>query len=449
MAVVSAAFPVPRTLPLAMWLAGGAVFFAVVQYIFVITSQMSQGEVILTQADVDVLQGGGLLRYAKDLYSVFLAALSVLCLGPLTSNPVIGRLFVPYLIWLSALLALGGVPLFLVSDPAFYALAGLRWLLLLHAGVCLFAFTLRYPLRNRQQALFADILIAICFVDIVLIWLQSASLYDLQIGAGSARVLGVFTQAGVAGTFSIFVGMVGWAMRDINSLRRLALLVSAVLISVAAGSRFGMICIALLFYSSFDDLLKARKGYFRLIGRVVLVIVTCALALPAYRIMSELVDRGDLLDVQLEEGGRIANFVMGWQTIFNANLFSMLFGEGLGVGTNNVINFLRENGASTDGLMFNIQTDNSLLMIALQFGIVGSLLFWIPLVLFWRKVLVLIPKLKGVEFVFGFIVLVSIISTSIFEQYFLMIGIPFAIALRAQDTNLDPMIRESPRTVRS
>lgn len=256
-------------------------------------------------------------------------------------------------------------------------------------------------------------------------------LYDVAIGSGGARLTGFFSHAGVAGTFAILIGMLSMVLTEAGNRKRVLLLISALLISGTAGSRFGMIAVS-CFVIGYVDELTSSGGYrrYRLASRVFLLLLGSMAFVYLYTKVNEVADRGDLLQNQTEEGGRIANLAIFVNLISEVDLLSALFGQGIGVATNNAANLVAEHPSSTSGLLFNSSMDNTIIMVFLQFGAVGSCLFWAGLAMAWMNIYVeLDQEAKSKQNIILLFVLLSFISTSLFEQFFLVIGVPLAVGI--------------------
>lgn len=420
-----------------MMLSIGGVVAAVFQYAPAIISYGLAGSVILTGADTDFLESGGLLRYIKDIYIIFVICISIFYFGYLTREPTNSRVLLKYLLWLVVLLTLGLLPLLFVNTAFIFIVAGVRWLLLLTAGVCLFAWAAREPLTLSQQSTLAMLLIMVCAVDLVEVFLQARTagdLYGIAVGSGAIRIAGFMTQAGVAGTFAILIAMLSLVLAEAGDVKRLILLFSATIISLAAGSRFGLIVVMLMFYGYLDERLTAKgAGHFRLLARGGLLLGGCAAAFYLYGKMNEFTDRGDLMETQTSEGGRVANLIKTGNLILEFSFCDVFFGQGIGVGTNTVVNMLATSSELSGNLTFNQLADNTVVTIFYQFGIFGSAVLWAGVWAFWKTVCVgssAVVRVKQNLLIVGF--LISIISTNLFEQFFLVIGFPLVLGISAR-----------------
>ena len=101
-----------------------------------------------------------------------------------------------------------------------------------------------------------------------------------------------------------------------------------------------------------------------------------------YQALISVVDRGDLIGNQLGDGGRVTNFFEALDMLYSADLGELLWGRGLGVGTNTAYGLLSAQRITPESYRFNLLIDNSLLTTFFQFGFVGSALFWLGICMF-------------------------------------------------------------------
>lgn len=224
----------------------------------------------------------------------------------------------------------------------------------------------------------------------------------IQLGSGAYRMMGLFTNAGTLGFFSLgAVVYLCYAFLN-NKASKIELwffsLIS-ILLALASGSRgcviyaVGVVIITLIEKSRLNRVSKVFA--LPLIVMVVLAVVISNLT--AY------VGRGDLM---VSGAGRFR----AWSDLLKLKPWQILIGTGLGAGTNSA----RSLGASS------IAMDSSLTVFVVQYGIWGLGLFIIQMIKVFGTVY-RNSAYKWYALVLIGIVFLILFSGSLFEQYTLII----------------------------
>ncbi len=430
----------------------GAVVAGAAQYIPLILSLGATSTVALGGIDIADVAGSGPLKYVKDIFLIVLAILPLLKSDVITKNRLVVMPFIYYAGWLAAILSIGTVSLLVdalegIEGESLYFVAGARWIILLNGGVSLFTFASGHPLNERQQARIALALIVILGIDLLFVVQQAQTLslvYQLEAGTGGARMVGVFTSAGTAGTLAILAGIVAIMLPRAGTFYRVCLLAAATMIGLAAGSRFSLLANGMLVFPLATAYLRRYKSAPAMVLKGLIVLLMLIAASFFYGRMNESAGRGDLLENQIDEGGRFWGIIQLLHVIGEEDLWRVALGNGLGVGTNNAQAVLGAVGSSSGSQFNTVTTDNTFVVIFNQFGVLGSLVFWGGIAVFFGK---LISKTTGEArrkiLALGLVSMLAFVATSMFEQYFLIIGLFSAFGVIYASNQPLPMVRNT------
>jgi len=396
------------------------------QYSVVVLNAMMNGTVVLWTLDDESAGGAGLLRYMKDIFLLlfgFYWPYWVLKKG-------FGNNFWVYLFWIFVVVLIGVIPYFLDFSPWFFLGAGLRWVMLLHAAVGFFWIISSVSITDLDRDFLRRFFVWVLCFDVILILAQLnvvGLVYGM--GLGESRLTGIFSNAGVAGFFSVGISMI--ILFLFRSFKEsIFLLLLCLFIALASGTRFAMISVFLICcLVAWEGLSESDSGIRNYI------MVFFAAFLPGflyflywlYGKMILAVGRGDMISSQFDEGGRVFNFLRMIDVILEGEVGEFLIGRGLGVGTNTAYTLVKNAGGVPESYRFNWLVDNALLTSFFQFGVLGSIFFFFGCIVFLFRVRGRAGCLLVKFYLLLFIFFVTVFAGNPFEQYYLIL--PFMIAM--------------------
>jgi len=402
-----------------------------VQYAPTAIDFLRSGNVQVWNLELDTVANAGPVKYIKDLF--------VLCFGLawpfavlyLQPGPSMRRLIGRYLFWLFGLVSVGLLAYATQGHPAYFLVAGLRWLLLAHSAFGLFVVASQQAMPPLVQTGVLRWLCVLGFADLSVALLQMASVGALgHLSLGSVRVTGFFNNAAIGGYFGLALALLAYQLQDAGPRWRLLLQAVALAIALSSGTRFAMISVFLVMSAFvYERLSLSQTPTWRQLA-VLLPPLALALGAQAYLLMQSAVGRGDLVGSQLEEGGRIANLQRWYDGLPDTSMEEFLFGQGLGVGTNTLLTILSSSGDAAGGVdMTELQIDNAFVSNYFQFGFIGSLVLWggvMGLIAFVRQRQAPHSGLRLTVLVLVF--LLSTFTLNCFEQYYLVFGFMASLA---------------------
>lgn len=186
-----------------------------------------------------------------------------------------------------------------------------------------------------------------------------------------ARMAGTFVMPNSLGIFAV----VALAFYDAFSKSRMYLkwliAVTFVLV-IASGSATGLISLAVLLGVLIMRRLKHR---YQLIAGIALTV----LLLGMLFMLPVLTGRHEVVSSVMGEGGRIGTL---YNVLTSSSIFKIMFGHGIGVGTNtaqNVLTAIIKDDFNNDIGLFMKPLDSTLTSLLVQTGIVGVVLFYLML----------------------------------------------------------------------
>jgi len=389
------------------------------------------GNVVLWQMDNLAMESAGPLRYIKDAFLLIISVVWPIYAARRTWPKGTSKIIVLYLVWLLLILCIGLVGILVGYSPPIFLVAGIRWLMILHVSFGVFLLMWVCPIWSRPNRRVIYCLLGLAALDLMLITVQFGVGGATGNAFGHSRLTGFFSNAGVGGFFGLALVLVGLQMDDTSTKLRFLLSGGAMVIALSSGTRSMVISVFILTALQALEWVESRRDR-RLTGPLKLAFGPAILVIAwlGYRWLIDAVDRGGMVETQLAHGGRISNFIDMMGVIYSADFGELLFGRGLGVGTNTAYTMLVAAGLDPGGFRFNWLIDNSFLTQFFQFGILGSLVFWSGvfgfLVLMRPRGLRKYVRRYWVTTALFFIILWA---GNPFEQYFLMI--PFSIAIGA------------------
>lgn len=400
----------------------------IAQYGFVAYSAVVSGNVALWTIDSTELASAGLLRYVKDAFVAGVSVAWLVILPKLRLPKELVQLIRVYFLWLASLVAVGLVGFLLGYSPLFFLPAGLRWMFLLHAAFGVFVLSSGLVIGNANHKLIYRFFGAMLLLHGIVVVLQGWSVGGLNLAVGASRLTGVFSNAGVAATFVLAVALIVSHLDGVRLRKKILVNFVCLFLALSSGTRYATGAIFLIVLSQLWELMD--ESTLRAYKKIVFFPLAGLAIFFGYQALIDQVDRGDAISQQFGTGGRVANFLLALNLLSSADIIELLFGRGLGIGTNTAIGALLGDGLDPGLYRFNLLADNALVTGFYQFGLIGSLVFWLGLVKF---ILFVKPKYsrsaKPRFLVAVTIILMTVVLGSPFEQYFLMMA--FASALGA------------------
>lgn len=389
------------------------------QYIYAAQMGLKSGSELYFLISSDLSEESGPLKYLKDVVLLIFGAI-----WPFSISKGLAKNLRLYLMWITSIVLVGFVAFILGNTPILFIVAGLRWVILMHACAGLYMLFRQNGLSYKEERIILNVVNAILVINLYFIVVQSNWLIGIFSLSG-ARFTGMFSNAGTAGYFALAMSIISFGLHRSPLLFVLFVNVLALLGALGSGTRYAIIGTLLIAsYIAFGKLLQSIPKQ----GKVVFIFLIVVLAIPIMvgltNVANTAAARGDMLDA-LSEGGRLYNLNELLRIIAQGGGDEILFGQGLGVGTNTGFGFSFNSGATS----WNILMDNSFATTFIQIGLVGSLIFWTAIAYFvrfntcWRNCIIL------VIFVIGLFV------QNIPEQFFLMIGFAFVWATGRRNSN--------------
>ncbi|MFM0166046.1 O-antigen ligase family protein [Paraburkholderia sediminicola] len=396
----------------------------IAQYAQVAIDSLAHGTgVYIWNLDDAELQGAGPVKYLKDLSILSFALIWPVAMGASRFPAGTRKLLSIYFAWLIALVCLGLVGFVAQWSPMLFLPAGIRWMILLHTSFGLFLFAGGLKTNGAVQTRLLVMLGALGAFDAYVVLQQyrtRAQLQDVLLSAD--RLIGLFSNAAVAGMFALSLGCMALILDRGARWSRISVMALAALIAISSGTRFAMLSISLLsgvFVWEFVDAKLRRNN--RMLFLVIAVPVSLCLVVVGYATMVNAVGRGDVITNQLDAGGRLFNLKIVAQNLMEAQPGELLFGRGLGVGTNTAVKSISQTGIDPTQYRFNELIDNTFVTLIFQMGIVGCLLFSIGVAIFLWNIRPRRSKKASIRFVaFLLISIAACMDSNVLEQFYLM-----------------------------
>lgn len=406
-----------------VFLAGAA------QYSLVAYSAIVSGSVTLWTIDGSELNSVGIFRYVKDALIVGVSIAWLFVLPKLHLPRELIRLIKIYFGWLVCVIGIGLVGFFLEYSPLFFLPAGLRWILLMHAAFGVFILSSTLVIDGFRHKFIFRVLLVIVLIDVYATLLQfkyASSAYNLALGV--ARLTGVFSNAAVAGYFSLAIVLIVSHLDSISLKKRVVVTLICLILALSSGTRLATAAVFFIMLGQFLEVMESGGKEFRRYKKIIFIPIAIAAIFIGYQSLISQVGRGDAISQQFDKGGRAANFLIVVNSLSSAGIGELFFGRGLGIGTNTAIGTLLANGVDPMRYRFNLLIDNSLVTGMFQFGIFGSLVFWYGI---WNFISFAKPRYLSVAksryLITITIIMMVVVFGNPFEQYFLMMAFSSAL----------------------
>jgi len=368
-----------------------------------------------------VVEDSGYWRYLKDsvllVFSLYWPVY-VLMSGTGEASKILEK----YIMMMTMLIVVASIPFLFFEGFMPFLQAGIRWLILLQGAVGVFVLTRTIPDSRKSQTMALLIIFAVAVCDVYVLLMQGFGGGDLS-GLLGGRLPGGFATAGTAGYFALGVGLLAGALRQVSLPLRLATFLAAFLIAATSGTRYAQIglgLIALRWFMSYQQAGRSRdERVNRLVAGLLFIVPVLIVAVIGFVFLS---GRGNPFD-QGERGGRIFNMFEIFDMISDGDLSDILFGRGLGTGTNTAFVISSSMLISPLSVKWNVLIDNSFITAIIQLGLVGSLILFVGCFFIFMS--------GGAPFIVILIIGLGLFVQNIFEQFFLMIPFAYVLALDA------------------
>ncbi|SHG88185.1 hypothetical protein SAMN02745157_4983 [Kaistia soli DSM 19436] len=397
----------PQTSPLVYWLAI-LIAAAAFQYFVPAFQSTRAGNVNYWAIDSADLGLAGPFRYLKDITVVLFGIAWVVTIGKGVHG--LGL----YFLWILSIVAIGFVGYVTGAGYSGFFSAGLRWILLVHAGFGIYQFLQLRPWTARDEQLLFRMIAAVCIVDAALTAYQVLLLARSLGALGALRLPGMFSLAATSGYFAAGIALIFSALKRVPASRRLFMMGLCFFIALLSGTRFALFLTLALLAPLSLQVMRTMKfpevfiSFYKFFF-MPFVMVAAVIAVTSF------VARGDMTE-QFGSNGRFSNFTDYWSDIADSDISELLFGYGLGTGTNTAVTIAYSNNVS---YAMNVTTDNSLLTTFSQVGAIGSLIFWLGILL------AIYPGMRRAPLSVAAMFLLCLFVQNIAEQNFLIFGFGF------------------------
>ena len=269
----------------------------------------------------------------------------------------------------------------------------------------------------RIVTILMDITLLIQLI-ITVMQIQSSSSWS-RFGTGSYRFCGVFPGSGNLGCYCIALQLLYLLiLKKFSLISNKGMILRSfvcVFLSVASGTRTTMILCSVIFLYYLTEMMlkKIRFGFWTILILAIIFVLT--IGVPVFNWFIQRTNRGEL---ELSGGGRITLFM---NMVHSANSFQVVFGRGLGIGTN---------ASVTMGVGKAELADSTINLMFIQYGFAGLVLFLAGLLKagfeMWKKVL---SSERGVVVLFFLVIIVMLFVGNLFEHIAMSIILTFTYYL--------------------
>ena len=417
---------------MALYLVCGAIVSISVQYIFVQFDLLVSGKISLWALKGEALEGTGIMRYVKDLYLLAFAIFwpGLILVYRKRSN---GLLFKA--LYIEAVILFLGLIGHVIDPNINLIFAGIRWMVLLHAGIGVFMLIKSFGiLTSKESILFHRFMFA--FLIVICGW---GIIQSLVLGPSTITVIrlsSIFANSGVYAFAAVGAGLLFVVLPDVGRNVRLTAISLALISTVLSGTRSAMLLAALFLLLAF---IAPKRGVVIKQGKSVVIaalaIVFLALVFVALPLIESSAGRGGIIETQINGPGRITNLVNLSEKISNSPGVNIFFGKGLGYGTNNAFNLFPELIGSDPWFTL---IDNTYATWFLQFGLLGL----VVLLILMGQVLLSLWKAAGKDtasqygfFAIAISLFVVTVAGNFFESYHFLLFTFISAAVLFQSSN--------------
>ncbi len=370
----------------------------------------------------DELEGSGALRYIKDLFFfIFSICWPIYIFSSMRNkNILIISLIVPSFFILSLI---GETR----SQSTIFTIIGIRWLMNFHVAIgaflcCNVLLDSAYRgklftyLRSSQY-----IIIIVSFIFAFVQWGKMGFIFFTTV----VRVNSVFANAATFAFAMIGALVLLLAMADNSKKPKIEILMyGAIFIMILlSGTRAVMIAVGLIIFWRiatdgiyvFKNRNNSNAAWYTIL--ILMVPLFLALLIPFIETLSA---RGDILSNQMQNG-RLAILTNTLNDMVDQGFFTLLFGYGLGYGTNAAIIFSSGNGI----------LDNTYLTWFVQFGIIGFFVFmWLIAYTLYCICIKSAANSKDIfnRIIIFFAIFICSLNQNLFENYYILPAFGCALA---------------------
>lgn len=262
----------------------------------------------------------------------------------------------------------------------------------------------------------------------ILILLNLGASILLMIRNGGTRYAGLFANAGYLGIFCVAASiyfMVYYIF--VTNLKKSAYIIcqaSSFVLAFLGGSRSGIVCVAIIFAVHIMYVSKIKK---RQLQHILPILAIIGIPILIY-IANNFIERGSMLQSNFENG----RFSILHGLLFESNIISLLFGNGLGFGTNSSIIIGNSRSVILDGTISTLIG---------QYGIIVTLIIISNVV---RSFLPIIKNKNTVVIGSGVfcVIIILVFTINIFEMYPVIILLGLAISILKANTNNGSVVQQ-------
>lgn len=395
-------------------------------YIYQAISVIFSGQYVLWTYDGATRTGGGLgsiIPYIKDISCMLLFIVLPYCY-PYRRNNIYLHFF-SLIAWGTFILIFSSIAKgYSMNGMIQYLISGIRGYIffVVSMSFCDRYFTVEESEHKLNSAALKihNLVLLIQFVVSLLFILRSGSITNF--GSGGMRIPGAFANSGTLGCYTIsaaiFICVQYCAQKSIGKIMTIVQMICVTMLSFASGMRSAQLIVLMFVAIAFSNIMfdVAKIGKKHIFGFTLGMIGFSAPFAVSY--ILERTNRGSFGDSAV---GRLDTVDL----LLNQKLLPLLFGNGLGVGTNAAVNF-----QTADARIF----DGTLNTIVGQFGIIGlGILVFSTLFVFNRLIRCSYPN-QIIAYGICISVMLIFITGNFFEQFTMVIWIVVSAYLNMHRT---------------
>ena len=259
---------------------------------------------------------------------------------------------------------------------------------------------------------FLNVLTILLIVNTVIAIIQAYDKLGLKftlIGHGSYRFMGLFPAAAAFAYFCLGTALFAYCIdnqSDIYHKHCILLCIIAFIGCYISGTRSSIINLLIIIFVYVINKSKMKKAQ--------KILVSSILAIPVViyiiRFSTNLANRGSILENAVS-GGRFTIFI---NSIFKQSFVNIIFGNGIGAGSNSAAEFMNRSGSSD--LLF---LDGTFTVFIYQFGIIGFLMCLVFIIAIIKAIYTREGLLNSV--LFGGTIILQCLTTNVLEAFALLI----------------------------
>lgn len=259
---------------------------------------------------------------------------------------------------------------------------------------------------------FLNILTILLIINTVIAMVQAYDRLGFRfalIGHGSYRFMGLFPAAAAFAYFCLGSALFAYCIDSLSNIyhkKCIFICIVAFIGCYISGTRSSIINLLIILFIYVINKSKMKKGQKILVS----AILSIPVVIYIIRFSTNLANRGSILENAVS-GGRFTIFI---NSIFRQSFINIIFGNGIGAGSNSAAEFMNRLGS--DDLLF---LDGTFTVVIYQFGIVGFLMCLILIVVIIRSIYSKEGLLNSV--LFGGTIILQCLTTNVLEAFALLI----------------------------